>query len=118
MTAPTISEALKGFQTAQVIDTKALGVALSGMTGMQRPPAFKFMKSLDGPILHAEDRRGAPCQSRSTFRVLDAPSVFSASVNEALKGLARVPKIELGRRSDRRTGGRRHRRVARCARAD
>lgn len=76
MTAPTISEALKGFQTAQVIDTKALGVALSGMTGMtgmQRPPAFKFMKSLDSPTFTPKIAEGLRVSLAETFRVLDAP---------------------------------------------
>lgn len=60
---------------------------------MQRPPAFK---SLDGPTFTPKIAEGLRVSLAETFRVLDAPPVFSASVNEALKGLTRVPKIELG----------------------
>lgn len=96
MAAPTISEALEGFQAAQVIDTKALGVALSGMTGMQQPPAFNFVKSLDAPVITPKIAAGIRVSFANTFRVIDVPSVLSRGVNEALMDLARMPKLELG----------------------
>jgi hypothetical protein len=93
--APVMSEALKGFQTAHLVDTKAFSEALKGI---HAAPTFNFMNSLDAPVITPNIAEALRPSFGEAFRALDVPEAFSAGVNEALKDLARMPRFEVGPR--------------------
>jgi hypothetical protein len=95
ISAPAMTEALKGFRTARLADTTVLAETLKSI---HATPTFNFSKTLDLPIVTpkiAEALRPSFAQALASFAV---PPAFSGGVNEALKDLARMPRFEVGPR--------------------
>jgi hypothetical protein len=90
LTAPAISEALKGFQTARLVDTNALGETLNAIH------ARHTLKALNGPVVTPAIAEALRPGFREALRSLAVPPALSAGVNEALKDLARMPRFEVG----------------------
>ena len=95
ISAPAITEALKGFQTARLVDTNVLGETLKTIHAM---PTFNFAKTLDMPIVTPKIAEALRPSFAEALGALDVPKVFSAGVNEALKDLGRMPRFEVGPR--------------------
>jgi hypothetical protein len=80
--------------TTRLVETTGLAETLKRIQAM---PTFKFMQSLDGPIVMPRLAEAL----RPSFAAMGAvaPSqTFTAGVNDALKDLARMPKFEVGPR--------------------
>jgi hypothetical protein len=95
ISAPAMSEALKGFQTAKLVDTNVLGETLKTIQAM---PTFNFAKTLETPIVTPKIAEALRPSFAEALGALDVPKVFSAGVNDALKDLARMPRFEVGPR--------------------
>jgi hypothetical protein len=95
ISAPVMTEALKGFQTPKLIDTNVLGEVLKTIYST---PSFNFAKTLDPPIMTPKIAEALRPSFAEGLAALDMPKVFTAGVNEALRDLARMPRFEVGPR--------------------
>lgn len=95
ISAPAMTEALKGFQTARLIDTNVLGETLKAI---HSTPSFNFAKTLGTPIVTPKIAEALRPRFAEALGALDMPKVFTAGVNEALSDLARMPRFEVGPR--------------------
>lgn len=93
ISAPAMTEALKGFQTAKLVDTNVLGETLKTI---HATPTFNFPKTLDMPIVTPKIAEALRPTFAEAFGALDLPKVFTAGVNNALMDLARMPRFDVG----------------------